>query len=892
MATQLFANNVSSSLASGITNVATSLTLATGQGALFPSPTGGDWFLLTLTQATGVESSWEIVKVTARTTDTLTIVRAQESTTAAAWSAGAKAEARLTAGSLIPAVVGGQSGLLLGSDKTKLDALSGTNSGDNAVNSLYSGLVSNATHTGDVSGATILTLAAIITAAGPIGSASAVPVITFDAKGRLTAVSSATITPAAIGAQAAGTYATGTGTASGTNTGDETTATIKTKLGITTLSGANTGDQTIPTTLPASDVYAWAKAATKPSYTASEVGLGNVANAAQVTGVSGTAPVLSSGGTSPVISMAAATAVVNGYMTATYAAKMDGIAAGATNVTNTNQLTNGAGFITSAGNSATTSQRTFSNVRTDGINRGSYGAISISGSAGGYSGIDFTDYSATLMINASLSGIYRGNASWDWYWTGNTLTVGVIPWANVSGVPTSYPANDVYAWAKAAAKPTYTYTEVGAQVAGSYPTGSGTCSGTNTGDQTNISGNAATAGGLAVATGRNNAANQIVRTDVSGYLQTGYINSSNGNENNNSNADRVWGTNGSDDYLRTYRTSALSVGYAANSGSCSGNAATATRANGNFYIDGNYGQSIIGVYSSTVLQGVYAMGAAYMLTAAGGPGTLYGLAWSHPNAGGQAANLSGHGLLVMANGGTLAAISDNIWCSGQFKGAGTGLTGTAASLSIGGNAATSSSCSGNAASATTSGQVTVATGRTDTAWYNVVWNSGNYLYSPNTVQIRSSGYGAIGFNGSAWYFEGNASYGIYSNTGLYAAGGLWDAGNRVYSAGNPQPSVSGNSGSCTGNAATASSSVVFMSTSHAGSYWLVNNWTGAHWQITSNHGAGVRVAYADTAGSAPASDVYSWAKASVKPTYTAAEVGAGASQPFAAFGTLTAVLFH
>jgi hypothetical protein len=33
-----------------------------------------------------------------------------------------------------------------------------------------------------------------------------------------------------------------------------------------------------PSSMPASDVYAWAKAATKPSYTASEVGLGNVAN--------------------------------------------------------------------------------------------------------------------------------------------------------------------------------------------------------------------------------------------------------------------------------------------------------------------------------------------------------------------------------------------------------------------------------------------------------------------------------------------------------------------------------------------------------------------------------------------------------------------------------------
>lgn len=36
----------------------------------------------------------------------------------------------------------------------------------------------------------------------------------------------------------------------------------------------------IPTSLPASDVYAWAKASSKPSYTKSEVGLGNVDNTA------------------------------------------------------------------------------------------------------------------------------------------------------------------------------------------------------------------------------------------------------------------------------------------------------------------------------------------------------------------------------------------------------------------------------------------------------------------------------------------------------------------------------------------------------------------------------------------------------------------------------------
>ena len=43
-------------------------------------------------------------------------------------------------------------------------------------------------------------LTSVITAGGPIGSTSTTPVITWDAKGRLTAVTSATITPSAIGA--------------------------------------------------------------------------------------------------------------------------------------------------------------------------------------------------------------------------------------------------------------------------------------------------------------------------------------------------------------------------------------------------------------------------------------------------------------------------------------------------------------------------------------------------------------------------------------------------------------------------------------------------------------------------------------------------------------------
>ena len=139
MATQLFANNATGALASGISNSATSLMLTTGLGALFPTPSGGDWFLLTLTQATGPESSWEIVKCTARAGDTLTVVRAQEGTTGLAW-ASAKAELRITAGTLVPAVAGGANGLLLGADKSKLDATSGTNTGDETLTTIKSKL--------------------------------------------------------------------------------------------------------------------------------------------------------------------------------------------------------------------------------------------------------------------------------------------------------------------------------------------------------------------------------------------------------------------------------------------------------------------------------------------------------------------------------------------------------------------------------------------------------------------------------------------------------------------------------------------------------------------------------------------------------------------------------
>lgn len=84
---QLFSNNATSLLAAPISQIATSLTVMTGYGVLFPQPVDpGDYFLVTLENQTGTER--EILKVTGRTGDTFTgIQRAQEGTTALMWTA-------------------------------------------------------------------------------------------------------------------------------------------------------------------------------------------------------------------------------------------------------------------------------------------------------------------------------------------------------------------------------------------------------------------------------------------------------------------------------------------------------------------------------------------------------------------------------------------------------------------------------------------------------------------------------------------------------------------------------------------------------------------------------------------------------------------------------------
>jgi hypothetical protein len=94
-------NNAFGTLAAGINSSATSITLTSGQGARFPTLSGGDFFYATLVDTS---NNLEIVKCTARSTDVLTVVRAQESTTARAYNTGDRIEIRLTAQTFLDAV--------------------------------------------------------------------------------------------------------------------------------------------------------------------------------------------------------------------------------------------------------------------------------------------------------------------------------------------------------------------------------------------------------------------------------------------------------------------------------------------------------------------------------------------------------------------------------------------------------------------------------------------------------------------------------------------------------------------------------------------------------------------------------------------------------------------
>ena len=77
---------------------------------------------------------------------------------------------------------------------------------------------------------------------------------------------------------------------------------------------------------------------------------------------------------------------------------------------------------------------------------------------------DATTVDLSDLVNPDLT-IYRQKSDHD-----SLSALDEKSYNSLTDKPTSLPASDVYGWAKAATKPTYTYSEVGAQPAGSYAT--------------------------------------------------------------------------------------------------------------------------------------------------------------------------------------------------------------------------------------------------------------------------------------------------------------------------------------------------------------------------------------------------------------------------------------
>lgn len=166
-----------------------------------------------------------------------------------------------------------------------------------------------------------------------------------------------------------------------------------------------------PSSMPASDVYSWAKASTKPTYTYSEVG---AAAASHGTHLSGSA--------------------------ALYSNSSSG--------SNCNNVTyNLIGYYTSNGPSTSLGAST---------NDGSLYSQAYSSS--------WVSQIAQDYRNGNLFTRGKNNGTWTAWkavsYNGHTHTK-----SQITDFPSSLPASDVYSWAKASTKPTYTAAEVGAAAA-------------------------------------------------------------------------------------------------------------------------------------------------------------------------------------------------------------------------------------------------------------------------------------------------------------------------------------------------------------------------------------------------------------------------------------------
>jgi hypothetical protein len=278
--------------------------------------------------------------------------------------------------------------------------------------------------------------------------------------------------------------------------------------------------------------------------------------------------------------------------------------------------------------------------------------------------------------------------------------------------------------------------------------------------------NAATAGGLSVHTGRNNEANKIVRTDGNGYIQAGWINSDSGNMGFATRIARIQCSD--DNYIRYQTLSEFKVSLGLSGKNVYSRRIDYT-ADANYHV-GSFGNNGIGP------DDIFHYGSGFFDHWAGGNGT-YPPGTSHVHGFNALHYTTGYGGNAygwqMASQYNQTGLLYARWCSGgSFSAWQTIIT----SANIGSASVSYASSAGSAST------VTHYASRGDSAWYNVVWATGNpsYMYSSDSVQIRSSD-GSLRVNmiydnqNTGYYLDLNGYsyvYSIESATSMTAAGGF------------------------------------------------------------------------------------------------------------------------
>lgn len=356
---QVFKNNSKSTLSVALLAADATLTVQSLDATKFPAPTAGDFFDLTLQDATNIE----IVRITARTGGVMTIgSRAREGTsTPATFAIGTVASLRLTAAVTESSVAH----LTLAAGAHAASAISNAPAG--TIGAITVQLAINELD-GDVVASTAAATAALnahAVAADPHpayatdaelvnyatrASVQAQTNTAFTTAGTSTAYT-LTPTPAITAYTAGQSFFVNFNAASGAAptlaiSAVATPPNLVKQIADGTYANVAAGDITINHRSRVTLLSATQALVERPSFNditpfsrtvlddvdapAWRATLGAGTGNGTVTGVAGTAPIVSSGGTAPVISIPAATASVAGHMTAAYATKLDGIAAGAT----------------------------------------------------------------------------------------------------------------------------------------------------------------------------------------------------------------------------------------------------------------------------------------------------------------------------------------------------------------------------------------------------------------------------------------------------------------------------------------------------------------------------------------------------------------------------------